>query len=190
MAIKADSGDVSEIKAAITQTADFFGRIDILVNNAGLFITGPVNDPDADIAAFNRQFAVNVTGVASAVRAVTAVMGEGGRIISIGSTGGDRAPYPAIGDYVATKAAIAAYTRAWARDLGPQNITVNTIQPGLIDTDMNPADGAYSAAMVTATALGRYGKAADIAAAVAFLASEEANYITGTTLNVDGGQSA
>ena len=117
-------------------------------------------------------------------------MNNGGRIITIGSTGAGRSPYPGVGDYSATKAALAAYTRSWARELGHRNITANIIQPGLINTDMNPSNGPYSANMLQAVALGRYGEPKDIGAAAAFLASSDAQYITGTTLNVDGGQSA
>lgn len=124
--------------------------------------------------------------------------GERGRIgifgkcvISIGSVVGDRSPFPGIGDYSATKGAVAAYTRGWARDFGPRGITVNNVQPGPIDTDMNPAgNGDFSAAMSSGTALGRYGKPEEVAAAVAFLASPAAAYITGATLNVDGGYNA
>ena len=117
-------------------------------------------------------------------------MGDDGRIITIGSTGASRSPYPGIGDYAATKAVLAAYTRSWAGDLGTRNITVNIVQPGLINTDMNPADEPFSAHMLQAVALGRYGEPKDIGATVAFLASDDAQYITGVTLNIDGGQSA
>ncbi len=104
---------------------------------------------------------------------------------------GDRSPFSGIGDYSATKGAVAAYTRGWARDFGPKGITVNNVQPGPIDTDMNPAgNGDFSATMSSATALGRYGKPEEVAAAVAFLASPAAAYITGATLNVDGGYNA
>ncbi|SDF65119.1 short chain dehydrogenase [Dyadobacter soli] len=133
---------------------------------------------------------VNVLGVAHTVRTVLPFMKDGGRIINIGSTGGSRSPYPGIGEYAATKAVLAAYTRSWARDLGSRKITVNIIQPGLIDTDMNPADGAFSAEMLKAVALGHYGEPQDIGAAAAFLSSDDARYITDVTLNVDGGQSA
>jgi 3-oxoacyl-[acyl-carrier protein] reductase len=188
-AVKADTGNGAEINAAV-EAAREFGGIDILVNSAGLFITGTVDDHTTDLDAMQQQWNVNVLGVAHTVRSVLPLMGDGGRIITIGSTGASRSPYPGIGEYAATKAALAAYTRSWARDLGQRNITVNIIQPGLINTDMNPADGPFSAHMLQAVALGRYGEPTDIGAAVAFLASNDARYITGATLNVDGGQSA
>jgi len=188
LAIKADTGNDKEVDAAINVVVETFGRIDIVVNSAGLFITGTIDATDTDRAAFQKQWEVNVHGVVHTVRAALPYMGTGGRIISIGSTGGSRSPYAGIGDYAATKAALAAYTRSWARDLGAKNITANIIQPGLIDTDMNPADGPHSTAMLQSVALGRYGNPTDIGAAVAFLASDDAQYITGVTLNVDGGQ--
>jgi 3-oxoacyl-[acyl-carrier protein] reductase len=121
-----------------------FGRLDILVNNAGVFVTGAVNDPATDRSALEREFAINVGGVAAAVRAAVPHMGEGGRIISIGSVAGETSPWPGVADYSATKAAVAAYTRGWARDLGPKGITVNNVQPGPIDTDMNPDGGGFA----------------------------------------------
>ena len=190
MAIKADTGNFEEITAAVSTAVAAFGKIDILVNSAGLFITGAIDDSQADLDGFARQWNVNVLGVAHTVRTVLPFMDAGGRIITIGSTGASRSPYPGIGDYAATKAALAAYTRSWARDLGSRNITVNIIQPGLINTDMNPADGPFSNHMLQAVALGRYGEPKDIGATVAFLASSDAQYITGVTLNVDGGQNA
>ena len=188
LAIKADTGSDEEIDTAIKLVVETFGHIDIVVNSAGLFITGTIDTADTDLAEFKKQWEVNVHGVVHTVRTALPYMGSGGRIISIGSTGGSRSAYPGIGDYAATKAALAAYTRSWARDLGSRNITVNIIQPGLIDTDMNPADGPHSSAMLQSVALGRYGNPTDIGAAVAFLASDDAQYITGITLNVDGGQ--
>jgi 3-oxoacyl-[acyl-carrier protein] reductase len=131
-----------------------------------------------------------VGGVATAVRAAAKVMGAGGRIISVGSGLGARVPFPGIADYSATKAAVANYTKGWARDLGPKGITVNAIQPGPINTDMNPDDTDFAVPQKAATALGRFGQPEEVAAAIAFLASPEASYITGTTLDVDGGFNA
>jgi len=167
-----------------------FGHLDILVNSAGVFVTGPVSDEDADLAAFDRQIDINVKGVVSAVRAAVPLMKDGGRIVSIGTTGAVHIPFAGAADYVATKAAVAAYSRGWARDLGARGITVNVIQPGAINMDMNPEDGPFAEALKNLAALGRYGQPEDIAAAVVFLVGPDAGYITGATLNVDGGQSA
>jgi 3-oxoacyl-[acyl-carrier protein] reductase len=189
-AFKADQASSKEVEALVKTVAERFGRLDILVNNAGVFITGQVHDRANNLAELDRQFAVNVGGVAAAVRAAAPLMREGGRIISIGSVVGETSPFPGIADYSATKGAVAAYTRGWARDLGPMGITVNNVQPGPIDTDMNPADGDSAPHATASTALGRYGKPEEVAAAVAFLASPNAGYITGATLNVDGGLTA
>ena len=190
IAIQADSGDPEAVRAAVEETARTLKRLDILVNNAGVFVTGTVDDPSNEVSKFDRQFAVNVGGVAAAVRAAAKFIGDGGRIISVGSVLGSHVPFPGLADYSATKAAVATYTKGWARDFGPKGITVNTVQPGPIDTDMNPADGDFAALVKTTSPLGRYGRPEEVAAAVVFLASPEASYITGATLNVDGGQSA
>jgi 3-oxoacyl-[acyl-carrier protein] reductase len=187
---KADQADAKAVEALVHRVAKEFGRLDILVNNAGVAVRGVVQDRANNRGEFERLFAVNVEGVSAAVRAASGVLAEGGRIISIGSIVGDTSPWPGMGDYAATKAAVAAYTRSWARDLGPKGITVNNVQPGPIDTDMNPANGEFSEAMKSGTALGRYGKPEEVAVAVAFLASPAAGYITGATLNVDGGFTA
>ncbi|MFZ2017481.1 MAG: 3-oxoacyl-ACP reductase family protein [Methyloceanibacter sp.] len=190
-AFKADQANAQEVSALVKSVVERFGHLDILVNNAGVFATGQVHDGANNLSELDHLFAVNVGGVASAVRAAAPLISEGGRIISIGSVVGERSPFPGIGDYSATKAAILGYTRGWARDFGPRGITVNNVQPGPIDTDMNPAgNGDFSAAQSAATALGRYGKPEEVAAAVAFLASPAAAYITGTTLTVDGGFNA
>jgi 3-oxoacyl-[acyl-carrier protein] reductase len=190
IAIKADQAVGAEVESLVRKAHAAFGRLDILVNSAGVFVTGTVGDPAADIAGFDRQFDINVNGVATAVRTAVPLMGDGGRIVSIGTTGADRIPFAGASDYIATKAAIAAYTRGWARDLGPRDITVNIIQPGAINTEMNPDDSPFAAVLSGLAALGRYGKPEDIAAAVAFLVGPDAGYITGATLNVDGGQTA
>lgn len=190
-AFKADQASTEEVNNLVNAVVQRFGRLDILVNNAGVFTLGEVHIRANNLDEFDRMFAVNVGGVATAVRAAAPLMGDGGRIISIGSVVGESTPFPGAADYSATKAALLGYTRGWARDLGPKGITVNTVQPGPIDTDMNPAEnGDFSQAQKAATALGRYGTADEVAAAVAFLAGPGAGYITGTTLTVDGGFNA
>jgi 3-oxoacyl-[acyl-carrier protein] reductase len=189
-AFRAEQADPVEVAGLVKVVVERFGRLDILVNSAGVFVTGAVGDPATDVGAMQRQLAINVGGVAAAVRAAAPFLAAGGRIVSIGSGAATRSPSPGIADYSATKAAVAAYTRGWARDFGPRGITVNVIQPGPINTDMNPADGPFAELQRAGTALGRYGTPEEIAAAVAFLASPEAAFITGTTLDVDGGFNA
>lgn len=190
VAIHADQAKPAEVAGLVRQAHATFGRLDILVNSAGVFITGLVTDEQADLNAFDRQIDINIRGVAAAARAAAPLMADGGRIVSIGTTGSVHIPFAGAADYVASKAAVAAYTRGWARDLGSRNITVNLIQPGAIDTDMNPDEGPFAETLRGMAALGRYGRPEEIAAAVAFLAGPDASYVTGATLNVDGGQSA
>lgn len=190
LAIRADQGVPDEVTALVRDAHAALGRLDILINSAGVFVTGMVDDVEADLTAFDRQMAVNVKGVASAVRAAVPLLSDGGRIVSIGTTGADHAPFAGAADYIATKAAVAACSRGWARDLGPRGITVNVVQLGAIDTDMNPETGDFAGMLRGLAALGRYGQPEDIANAVAFLAGPNASYITGATLNVDGGQLA
>jgi 3-oxoacyl-[acyl-carrier protein] reductase len=189
-AFRADQANTKEVEGLVETVVKRFGRLDILVNNAGVFASAPVHDRANNLAELERLFAINVGGVATAVRTAAPLMPDGGRIISIGSVAGDTSPWPGVADYSATKGAVAAYTRGWARDLGPRGITVNTVQPGPIDTDMAPQDGEVADGLKARTVFGRYGKPEEVAAAVAFLASPAAAYITGTTLNVDGGYSA
>ncbi|ODT75420.1 oxidoreductase [bacterium SCN 62-11] len=188
LAIQADQADTQAVEGMVRQAHAALGRLDIVVNSAGVFVTGTVGEGDSQ--ALQRQLDVNVRGVAATVHAAAPLLPEGGRIVSIGTTGAVHVPFAGVADYVATKAAVAAYTRGWSRDLGPRNITVNLIQPGAIHTDMNPQDGPFSETMKNLASLGRYGQPEDIAAAVAFLVGPDAGYITGATLNVDGGQSA
>ncbi len=189
-AFQADQADPGQVSGLVKKVAERFGRLDILVNNAGVFVTGAVDDKANGAAGFDRQYAVNVGGVAAAVRGAVQLLPAGGRIITVGSGIGDRVAFPGVADYSATKAAVVGYTRGWARDLGAKGITVNVVQPGPIDTDMNPADGDFGPVAKATTALGRYGTVEEVAAAIAFLASPAASYITGTTLNVDGGYAA
>jgi len=117
-------------------------------------------------------------------------MGEGGRIITIGSALAQRVPVPGMTLYTMTKAALTGLTKGLARDLGPRGITARVVHGGLIDTDMNPADGPAAELLSGVTTLGRYGDAEDIAAAVAHLAGDGGRYISGTTVTVDGGFAA
>ncbi|WP_245259597.1 SDR family oxidoreductase [Methylobacterium sp. 10] len=178
---------VREVESLVREAHVALRRLFILVNSAGVFVTGMVDDAKSDRAAFDRQLDVNVKGVAAAVRATVPLMTDGGRIVSIGTV---HFPFAGAADYVATMAAVAAYIRGWARDFGPRNITVNVVQPDAINTDMNPQDGPFAETLRGLAALGRYGQPEDIAAAVSFLAGPDAGYVTGATLNVDGGQSA
>jgi len=189
-AIKADQADADQAAALVKTVSERFGRLDILVNNAGVFLMGKVDEASNSLADFNRLFAINVVGVAAAVRAAAGIMVQGGRIVTIGSIVGDRTSFPGLADYSATKSAVVAYSRGWARDLGPKGITVNVVQPGPINTEMNPETGDFAAALIARNPLGRYGRPEEVAAAVAFLASPEASYINGTTLTVDGGLNA
>ncbi|MFB5675086.1 3-oxoacyl-ACP reductase family protein [Paenibacillus terreus] len=186
LAIRADSADAGAVKGAVEEAIQAFGGIDILVNNAGIASLTPYDQ--FDLEEFDRMVAVNMKAVFVAVQAAGPQMKPGGRVINIGSVAAEFNPFPGNSLYVSTKAAVAGLTRALARDLAPQGVTVNNIQPGLIDTDMNPANGP-SASVVNMVPLGRYGRASEIASLVAYIASPEASYITGATLNVDGGGS-
>lgn len=190
LAVKADQANQAEVKGLVETAYQAFGRLDILVNSAGVFVTGVVGDAEADLAALERQIDINVKGVVTAVRTAAPLLSEGGRIVSIGTTGATRIAFPGVADYVASKAAVAAYSRGWSRDLGARGITVNVIQPGAINTEMNPQDSAFGDSLRAMTSLGRYGQPEEIAGAVAFLVGPDARYITGATLNVDGGQIA
>jgi 3-oxoacyl-[acyl-carrier protein] reductase len=188
VAIQADSADVTAVQSSIEKTVRELGGLDILVNNAGILRIGGLKDNSLeDIDAL---LDVNVRSPIVASKAALAHLTKGGRIITIGSYFADRVPAPVLTVYSATKSALVAFTKGLARELGPSEITVNLVQPGSIDTDMNPAHGPFGDALRQFMALGHYGKPDDIANAVAFLASEKAKYITGSTLTVDGGANA
>ncbi|WP_375739678.1 3-oxoacyl-ACP reductase family protein [Pseudomonas boanensis] len=188
MAIRADSADEQAIRGAIRQAVEAFGRLDILVNNAGVLAVAPIED--FSIEDLDRTLAVNVRSVVIASQEAARVMGEGGRIITIGSTNAERMPFAGGSVYAMSKAAVAGFTKGLARDLGPRGITVNNVQPGPVDTDMNPDDGEFAESLKLLMALPRYGRAEEIASFVAYLAGPESAFITGASLMIDGGFSA
>jgi 3-oxoacyl-[acyl-carrier protein] reductase len=188
IAIQADSANAAAVRSAVDETVRTFGRIDVLVNNAG--IAGFSTFEDQKIEEFDRMVDVNVKAVFVAAQAASRHMGEGGRIVNIGSVVGERVGLSGISVYSMTKAAVAGLTRGLARDLGPRGITVNTVQPGPIDTDMNPADGDLAKSVMSMIPVGHYGHANDIASLVAYLAGPDTGFLTGASLNVDGGLAA
>ncbi|WP_197373541.1 3-oxoacyl-ACP reductase family protein [Mycolicibacterium baixiangningiae] len=187
-ATMADSAHRSDVVDSVQATVDAFGGLDILVNNAavgGLYLLADLSDDDIE------QFlSVNVRAMMLATREALTVMPPGGRIINIGSVNADRTPIPGGSVYAATKAAMAGFTRGLARELAPRGITVNNIQPGPVDTDLNPATGPQAGMMLNAMALDRFGTVDEIADFVAFLADERSGYITGASLTIDGGFAA
>ena len=188
LAIQADGTDTKAVIAAINKTAETFGRLDILVNNAGTAIPKPFEE--TSLEELQHVVNLNLMGVFVATQAALKHIKEGGRIISIGSCVGERCFTPGLTPYAATKAAVKLFTQALSREVGGRGITVNNVQPGPIDTDLNPASGDWATPQIANTALKRYGKPEDVAALVAFVASPEASYITAASLTVDGGTNA
>jgi len=191
VAIEADARARGAGRAAVDRAVETLGRLDILVAAAGTFDTGPLDSLDHD--RYDASFDVHVRGVFDAIQAAAPHMDKGGTIVVIGSIFGDVAPFPGLSLYTASKAAEAGLARALAREFGGRGITVNAIQPGPIDTEMNPGDpekNPMAGAQAERTALGRYGRPADIGALAAFLASDSGRFITGQTINVDGGWTA
>lgn len=188
IALPADAGNPEAVRSAVNSVVERLGGIDILVNNAGISVLGAPTD--IAFSDFERILAVNVTGVFVATQEALRHMQPGGRIIHIGSSMVQYAAFPTASAYTLTKGAVAGFTRGLVRDLGPKGITVNTVHPGPTDSDMNPADGAVADFVRPGIAVGRYGEGRDIAAAVSYLASEEAAFVTGVELLVDGGFTA
>lgn len=183
--IRADSADPAQVDAAVEQAVAELGGLDILVNNAGTVYVAPIDQFPQE--QFDRLVALNIGGVYSAIRSAIGHLGEGSRIINIGSINADRVPVGGLAVYAMTKGAVASLTRGLARELGPRGITVNNVQPGPIDTDLNPATGEFADTMRKVMALDHYGHTGDIAAVVSFLAGPESGFVTGANWNVDGG---
>ncbi|KPC55033.1 3-oxoacyl-ACP reductase family protein [Amantichitinum ursilacus] len=188
LAIQADSSNADAVRQAVDATVEAFGRLDILVNNAGVLHLGALDD--FKLEDFDRTIAVNVRSVFVATQAAARYLGEGGRIINIGSTNADRMPFEGGAVYAMSKSALVGLVKGLARDLGPRGITVNNVHPGPIDTDMNPADSDFASSLIGLMAVGRYGHASEVADFVAFLAGPDAGYITGGQHYIDGGFSA
>jgi 3-oxoacyl-[acyl-carrier protein] reductase len=188
IALKADASDAAALARAIDNVAERFGRLDILVNSAGVLLMGPVDQ--FSLEDFDKTIAVNVRGVFVASKAAVAHMAEGGRIINISSTNAGRMPFAGGAVYAMSKSALTGLVKGMARDLGGRGITVNNVNPGPVDTDMNPASGDFATTMHGLMALPRHGHADEIAGMVAYLASEEAAFVTGADLLIDGGFAA
>jgi 3-oxoacyl-[acyl-carrier protein] reductase len=188
LAIQADSLAAEAIKGAVDKTVATFGKLDVLVNNAGTAIPKPFDEGTMD--EFDLMIALNFRGTLIATQAALKHMRSGGRIIMIGSCVGERNMTPGLAVYSATKGAVKMFTQGLSREVGAKGITVNNVQPGPIDTDLNPAAGDWAAPQTANTALKRYGTVDEVAALVAFIASPESSYITGANLTVDGGTNA
>jgi 3-oxoacyl-[acyl-carrier protein] reductase len=188
IAIQAGAADAAAVKGAVEKSVATLGRLDVLVNNAGTGFPKPFEE--ATLEELDRVVAINIRGVFVATQAALKHMKSGGRIINIGSCVGERLMTPGLVPYSATKGAVKMFTQGLSREVGARGITVNNVQPGPIDTDLNPAAGDWAVPQKANTALNRYGTVDEVAAVVAFVASPEASYITGANLTVDGGTNA
>ncbi|TWD79182.1 3-oxoacyl-[acyl-carrier protein] reductase [Kribbella amoyensis] len=187
-AFQADAADATAVETVVGRAADALGGLDILVNNAGVGAAGMITDVTTE--DLDRVLAINVRGAYVAARAAAARLSDGGRVIHVGSTIAERNAGPGMTLYGMSKAAIAGLSKGLARDLGPRGITSNVVQPGPVDTAMNPADGPFAEAQRAFLATGRFGTPDEIAAAVRYLASPAAGYVTGAELTIDGGHAA
>jgi 3-oxoacyl-[acyl-carrier protein] reductase len=188
IAIQADAADAKATQDAVEKTVAALGRLDVLVNNAGTAIPKPFEQ--TTLEELDRVIDINVRGVFVATQAALKHLNDGGRIISIGSCVGERLMTPGLVAYAATKGAVKMFTQGLSREVGARGITVNNVQPGPIDTDLNPAAGDWATPQLAATALNRYGHVDEVASLVSFLAGPEAAYITGANLTIDGGTNA
>jgi 3-oxoacyl-[acyl-carrier protein] reductase len=188
LAIQAEATDAGAVTAAVEAAVKTLGRLDILVNNAGTAIPKPFEE--TTLEEMDRMLGINVRGMFVATQAALRHMTSGARIIMIGSCVGEHNMTPGLAAYAATKGAVKMFTQSLARETGSRGITVNNIQPGPIDTELNPAAGDWATPQTANTALGRYGTVDEVAALVAFVASPESSYITGANLTVDGGTNA
>jgi 3-oxoacyl-[acyl-carrier protein] reductase len=188
IAIQADAVDAAAVAAAVEKTVATFGRLDVLVNNAGTAIPKPFQE--ATLEELDQVININFRGTLIATQAALKHIQDGGRIIMIGSCVGERMMTPGLAAYAATKGAVKMFAQGLSREVGSRGITVNNVQPGPIDTDLNPASGDWATPQKAMTALNRYGHVEEVAALVAFVAGPEAGYITGANLTVDGGTNA
>jgi 3-oxoacyl-[acyl-carrier protein] reductase len=188
IAIQADAADTEAIKGAVEKTVAAFGGLDVLVNNAGTAI--PKSFEETTLEEMDRMIDINIRGVFIATQAALKHIKDGGRIIMIGSCVGERNLTPGLAAYSATKGAVKMFTQSLSREVGSRGITVNNVQPGPIDTDLNPASGDWATPQKAVTALNRYGHVDEVAALVSFVAGPESSYITGANLTVDGGTNA
>jgi 3-oxoacyl-[acyl-carrier protein] reductase len=188
IAIQADAADTKAVTAAVEKAVATLGRLDVLVNNAGTAI--PKKFEETTLEEMDRMLDINVRGVFATTLAALKHMNDGGRVITIGSCVGERILTPGLTAYSATKGAVKMFTQGLAREVGSRGITVNNVQPGPIDTDLNPASGDWATPQIAVTALNRYGTVDEVAALVSFVASPESSYITGANLTVDGGTNA
>lgn len=188
LAVRADSADAEQVVAAVHRTAAELGGVDILVNNAGIFPAKPF--AEFTVTEVDEALHIHARAAFVAAQAALGYMDRGGRIISIGSNLSDRALFEGLTLYNLSKSALNGFTRALARELGPRGITVNLVQPGSTDTDMNPAAGGHAENQLRFSALGSFGEADDVAGVVSFLAGPAGARLTGATLTVDGGTNA